>query len=275
MSLPAAGSVRPMSAGSRVALVTGASQGIGRVVASQLAASGFAVAAAARSAEQLVDLQQQTGALPVPLDVTDPVAVGEAVARVEFELGPIDLLVNNAGISGRSGASWDVDGTEWWRVIEVNVRGPFLCSRAVLPGMVARRTGRIVNVSSNAAFFRVDDDFAGVINSAYMASKAAVVRFTEALAAEARPAGVQVFAISPGTVKTEMTATTFAEQWDDDDFWSLPESTAELIEFIASGALDRLSGRYIHATADDWRALPARDTEILEQDLLALRLRPA
>jgi NAD(P)-dependent dehydrogenase (short-subunit alcohol dehydrogenase family) len=264
-----------MSAATRVALVTGASQGIGRVVASHLAASGFAVAAAARSVEQLQELQRQTGALPVPLDVIDPAAVGEAVARVEAELGPIDLLVNNAGVSGRSGRSWEVDDAEWWRVIEVNLRGPFLCSRAVLPGMVTRSAGRIVNVSSNAAFFRVDDDFAGVISSAYMASKAALVRFTEALAAEARPSGVQAFAISPGTVKTDMTAATFADQWDDDDFWSRPESTAELIEFIASGALDRLSGRYIHATGDDWRALGTRDEEILEQDMLALRLRSA
>ena len=76
-----------------------------------------------------------------------------------------------------------------------------------------------------------------MINSAYMASKAAVVRFTEALAAEARPAGVHVFAISPGTVKTDMIAATFADQWDEDDFWSRPEATADLIEFIASGGL--------------------------------------
>jgi 3-oxoacyl-[acyl-carrier protein] reductase len=267
--------VRAPSSASRVALVTGASQGIGRVVASQLAASGFTVAAAARSVEQLQELAAQTGAVPVPLDVTDATAVEDAVARIESELGPIDVLVNNAGVSGRSGVSWELGDEEWWRVIEVNLLGPFLCSRAVIPGMVARREGRIVNVSSNAAFFRVDDDFAGVINSAYMASKAAVVRFTEALAAEARPAGVQVFAISPGTVKTDMTATTFADQWDDADFWSRPEATAELIEFVSTGALDALSGRYIHATADDWRSLAGRDTEILEHDLLALRLRSA
>ena len=72
-----------------------------------------------------------------------------------------------------------------------------------------------------------------------------------------------------------MTATTFADQWDDADFWSPPEPTADLIEFIASGALDELSGRYIHATADDWRALAGRGAEILEHDLLALRLRSA
>jgi 3-oxoacyl-[acyl-carrier protein] reductase len=264
-----------MSAASRVALVTGASQGIGRVVASALAASGFSVAAAARSTDQLNELEAQTGVLAVPLDVTDPRAVSDAVARVESELGPIDLLVNNAGISGRSGDSWELGYEEWWKVIEVNVLGSFLCSRAVMPGMVARGAGRIVNVSSNAAFFPIDDDFAGVINSAYMASKAAVIRFTEALAAEARPTGVRVFAISPGTVKTDMTAATFNDKWGDSDFWSPPELAADLIGFISSGALDALSGRYIHAAADDWRALAGRGREILEHDLHTLRLRSA
>jgi NAD(P)-dependent dehydrogenase (short-subunit alcohol dehydrogenase family) len=262
-----------MTSASRVALVTGASQGIGRVVASALAASGFRVAAAARSLDQLQELAAETGAMAVRLDVTDRPAVTDAFALVEAELGPIDLLVNNAGISGQSGKSWEVDGEEWRNVIEVNVLGTFLCSRAVMPAMVARGAGRIVNVSSNAAFFQIEDDFAGVINSAYMASKAAVIRFTEALAAEARPAGVQVFAISPGTVKTEMTASTFAGNWDDSEFWSPPELAAELITFISSGALDALSGRYIHAQADDWRALAGRTAEILEHDSHALRLR--
>lgn len=264
-----------MSTASRVALVTGASQGIGRVVATALGASGFRVAAAARSLDELQELEAQTGAVAVHLDVTDPRAVTAAVARVESEVGPIDLLVNNAGISGRSGTSWEVDHDEWWKVIEVNVLGPFLCSRAVMPAMVKRGAGRIVNVSSNAAFFPIDEDFAGVVSSAYMASKAALIRFTEALAAEARPTGVCAFAISPGTVKTDMTAATFGDKWDDPDLWSPPELAAELIGFIASGALDALSGRYIHAAADDWRGLAESSAEILQHDLHALRLRSA
>ncbi len=262
-----------MTSASRVALVTGASQGIGRVVACELAASGFRVAAAARSLEHLQELEAQTGAVALPLDVTDRRAVADAITRVESELGPIDLLVNNAGVSGPGGMSWEMDDEEWWKVVEVNVKGTFLCSSGVLPSMVARGAGRIVNVSSNAAFFRIEDDFAGVIGSAYMAGKAAVIRLTEALAAEARPSGVHVFAISPGTVKTDMTASIFAGNWDDPDFWSPPELAAELVGFIASGALDALSGRYIHAAADDWRTLADRSTEILARDLHALRLR--
>jgi 3-oxoacyl-[acyl-carrier protein] reductase len=268
-----ADSVPRMAPPSRVAFVTGASQGIGRVVAAHLAAAGYKVAAAARSTRLLQELSTQTGALAVELDVTDAQAVADAVTRVESELGPIDLLVNNAGFAGQGGVSWDHQPTDWWRVFEVNVLGTFLCCRAVLPSMVSRRSGRIVNLSSGAALFPIDDDFGAVINSAYLASKAAVIRFSEALAAETRPAGVTVLSISPGTVKTGMTTESFADLWDDEDIWSPPELAAELIEFIDSGALDQLSGRYIRAAVDDWRALPAHLPEIIEHDLHSMRLR--
>jgi 3-oxoacyl-[acyl-carrier protein] reductase len=158
-------------------------------------------------------------------------------------------------------------------VLEVNLLGPFLCSRAVLLGMCARGSGRIVNVSSNAAFFRLEQDWDARIDSAYQASKAALVRLTEALAAEARGFGVSVFAISPGMVKTEMTESVFADVWDDESVWTPPERTAELVTFLASGALDALSGRYIHAAADDWETMPGNAESILAEDLHTLRLR--
>ncbi len=173
---------------------------------------------------------------------------------MERELGPIGLLVNNAGVAGDGGFSWSHEPEQWWHVFEVNVLGTFLCSRAVIPGMRARAAGRIVNVSSNAAFFSLADGPEERIGSAYMASKAAVVRFSEALAAETRADGVCVFAISPGMVKSDMTAAIFAAEWDDAGLWSPPELTADLIEFIDSGALDALSGRYIHAANDDLAA---------------------
>jgi NAD(P)-dependent dehydrogenase (short-subunit alcohol dehydrogenase family) len=256
-----------------VALVTGASRGIGRVIAGRLAAAGYRVAAAARSVDELGQVAAETGARPVQLDVTDTGAVEAAVATIEAELGPIAMLVNNAGVAGPNRLSWDIEPAQWWPVFEVNVLGTFLCSRAVLPGMVARGSGRIVNVSSNAAFFRVDGEpFAG-ISSAYMASKAALVRFTDALAAEAAPFGVRAFAISPGTVRTGMTAELFADEWEDEDVWSSPELTADLVEYLGAGALDALCGRYLDAANDDWRAFAERVPQILERDLLALRLR--
>ncbi|HEY0869642.1 MAG TPA: SDR family oxidoreductase [Acidothermaceae bacterium] len=262
-----------MTTDSRVALVTGASQGIGRVVSTHLRAAGYEVAAIARSQPLLAELAAETGAMPVVLDVTDAQAVAGAVAHVEAELGPISLLVNNAGISGNGGASWEHEPADWWRVFEVNVLGSFLLCHAVVPRMVERRSGRVVNLSSNAAFFAIDDDFEPILSSAYLASKAAVIRFSEALAGEARPAGVGVFAISPGMVKTDMTAGPFADDWDDPELWSPPELAADLVEFIGSGAFDELAGRYIHAAADDWRHLMERTPEIIENDLYAMRVR--
>ena len=268
-----AATVRPMSSQLPVALVTGGSRGIGEVVVRRLAGAGYVVAAAARSAQELASVAAATGATAVVLDVTDAAAVSAAVGRVEAELGPIDLLVNNAGVAGPGALTWQVDPRSWWQVFEVNVLGAFLCCRAVLPAMTARGVGRIVNVSSNAAFFRVDDAPPTGIGSAYMASKAALVRFTEAVASEVAGSGVSAFSISPGTVKTGMTREVFAEEWDDEQFWASPELTADLVEFLGTGALDALSGRYLHARNDRWRLFAEQTDQIRADDLLALRLR--
>ena len=256
-----------------VAVVTGASRGIGRTITERLAAGGRPVVAVGRSRRLLDELAADTGAVPLVLDVADAAAVAEGFAQVARDFGTPGLLVNNAGLAGAAGATWDQTPAEWWRVFEVNMLGAFLCSRAVLPGMLARGSGRIVNVSSNAAFYRVADDSDGLINSAYMASKAALIRFTEAVAAESAASGVTAFALSPGMVKTDMTAAIFADEWDEPDLWSSPALTADLIELIGTGALDRLTGRYVHAANDDWRTLAARADEILADDLHALRVR--
>ena len=262
-----------MSSQPQVALVTGASRGIGEVVAGRLAAAGYTVAAAARSGPALERVAAATGATAVVLDVTDPAAVAAAVARVEGELGPIGLLVNNAGVGGPGGPTWQVDPPSWWRVFEVNVLGAFLCCRAVLPAMTERGFGRVVNVASNAAFFRLDDFPLTGIGSAYMASKAALVRFTEAVASEVADFGVSAFTISPGTVKTDMTVELFADEWADDELWASPELTADLVEYLGTGALDALSGRYLHARDDAWRLFAERAGQILADDMQALRLR--
>jgi len=263
-----------MPEGSGVAVVTGASRGIGRVITERLAADGRTVVALGRSADQLAEVAASCGAVPVVLDVTRSDAVQAAWPALEAAHGPVDLLVNNAGYAGSGGPTWRQDSDDWWRVFEVNVRGVFACSRAALPPMLARRRGRIVNVASNAAFFRVWDDNDATIGSAYMASKAAVVRLSEALAGETAGSGVSVFAISPGTVKTAMTAGPFAELWDDPDLWSPPELAADLVAAIDAGDLDALSGRYIHA-ARDWRAMTGDVAGIAEEDLHTLRVREA
>jgi 3-oxoacyl-[acyl-carrier protein] reductase len=261
-----------MSEDSSVALVTGASRGIGLAISKRLSEAGVSVVAVARTASQSDDLKSINGVLPISLDVTDADAVAEVISRVESEIGPIDLLVNNAGVAGIGGPTWMHDPKEWWNVFEVNVLGTFQCCRSVVPAMVSRGRGRVINVSSNAGFFKIDDGFDIDINSAYMTSKAALIRFSEVLAEEVRSTGVSVFAISPGTVKTEMSAIPFAHHWDDPDLWSPPELAAELVEFIATGSLDGLSGRYIHAVNDDWRTLGKRVEEIVDHDLKVLRM---
>ena len=139
--------------------------------------------------------------------------------------------------------------------------------------MMARGSGRIINLSSGAATFPVGPDNDGVLTSAYMASKAAVNRFTEAVAGECFSAGVRAFAISPGMVKTDMTAEVFGDLWDDADTWTPMAKSLDLIDDLDAGLLDALSGRYIRAALDDWRSLAARADEVIALDTNALRLR--
>jgi len=230
------------------------------------------VVAIGRTSSNLDQVAQETGAHPFVLDVRDPAAVEEVFGRLAVEHGVPDLLVNNAGISGGSGLTWALAQEAWWEVLEINVRGTYLCTRAVLPAMMSRGSGRIINLSSGAATYPVGLDNDGTLTSAYMASKAAVNRFTEALAGECYETGVRVFAISPGMVKTDMTAAGFPDQWDDDETWTPVEKCLDLITDLDSGMLDQLSGRYLRAAVDDWRSLAARADEVIALDTNVLRL---
>jgi len=230
------------------------------------------VVAIGRTSSNLDQVAQETGAHPFVLDVRDPAAVEEVFGRLAVEHGVPDLLVNNAGISGGSGLTWALAQEAWWEVLEINVRGTYLCTRAVLPAMMSRGSGRIINLSSGAATYPVGLDNDGTLTSAYMASKAAVNRFTEALAGECFAAGVRVFAMSPGMVKTDMTADVFADLWDDDDTWTPIETSLDLITDLDSGMLDQLSGRYFRAAVDDWRSLASRADEVITLDTNVLRI---
>ncbi|MBD0317783.1 MAG: SDR family oxidoreductase [Thermoleophilia bacterium] len=248
----------------QVALVTGGGRGIGRGVAHELAAAGARVAVSARTGSQVEETAAEVDGLAIEADVSKRDDVERMVAATERELGPIALLVANAGIAGWEKRAWEVDVDEWWHVLEVNVLGVYLCCRAVVPGMLGRRRGRIVNVASGAAYLP------GSTSTAYSASKAAVHRFSEVLANQLRPHGIPVFSISPGLVRTAMTEETFPENAP----WTPPELAPRLVRALASGRLDALSGRYLHAEHDaDLDDLERRAEEIVANDLNAIRLR--
>jgi NAD(P)-dependent dehydrogenase (short-subunit alcohol dehydrogenase family) len=180
-------------------------------------------------------------------------------------MGSIDLLVNNAGVSGPTVSFEQEDLESWWRVFEINVRGVFLCSRAAASGMLARGHGRIVNVASGAAYLPAG----GAPSTAYGPSKAAVHRFSELLAAQLSPRVVFVFSISPGLVRTAMTESHLG----DDAPWTPPECAPELVLALASGEFDMLAGRYLHAEHDPPELLRERIDRINADDLNAIRLR--
>jgi NAD(P)-dependent dehydrogenase (short-subunit alcohol dehydrogenase family) len=220
-------------------------------------------------------------ALAVPADVTQHGSVKAMARRVEAELGPVDLLVNNAGTFYAIGPAWEVDAETWWADVTINVLGVYLCCREVLPGMVARKKGRVINSIGGGA------DLPFPYGSAYAAGKAAVMRLTETLAVELKAYGVFVFALRPGFVRTDMsehhlqseegrrwmqhTAQRFAEGLD-----VPPTLAANLVVEMASGRFDALTGRYIRVKdykGDDLDEVEAHIPEILEKDLRTLRMR--
>ena len=245
----------------QVALVTGGGRGIGANVARELASAGARVAVAARSGNEVQEVARQVDGLALEADVTNRGSVSRMVIETERNLGPITLLVANAGIGNQDGATWEVDPEDWWKVLEVNVLGVHLCCRAVIPDMLDRGKGRIVITGSGAAYLPCSD------HTAYPASKAAVCRYGETLSNELE-GRIPVFFFSPGLVRTAMLGDA-----PDELPWTPPELAPQLVRVLASGRADALAGRYLHAEHDDIEDLIRRASEIRENDLNAIRLR--
>ncbi|MGI4876602.1 MAG: SDR family NAD(P)-dependent oxidoreductase [Janthinobacterium lividum] len=248
-----------------VALVTGAGRGFGKAIAVRLAAEGAAVAVMSRSRDQLdavVSIIEAAGgrAIAVTGDVASPADVDRAVGEVEARLGPVTLLVNNAGVAGPYGPIWEVDVEAWWAAQAVHVRAPMLFLHRVLPGMVARDRGRVIVVSAVASR-RVAPYL-----SAYCTGKIAQNRIVAEAAAELAATSVKVFAIDPGFVFTALANDTMtspdARKW-------LPAMVGRLEEMaagdggdadlarcaqrcvdLASGRFDALTGTYMELTDD-------------------------
>jgi 3-oxoacyl-[acyl-carrier protein] reductase len=188
--------------GDRCAVVTGAAQGIGQAVAQRFVASGAKVALWDRDPRLLelarAQLAERGRVHSVEMDVTDPETLAMAVAATQGELGPIDILVNNAGIAGLIAATWDYPVEEWQRVVETDLTGVFLCCRAVVPGMIERNYGRIVNVASIAG--KEGNPNA----SAYSAAKAGVIALTKSLGKELAGYDIAVNCVTPAAAKTRI-----------------------------------------------------------------------
>lgn len=256
----------------QVALITGAGRGIGRELALGLAREGMSVGLLGRRRGPLEDTLRECArigvkAVAVPADVTRADAVREAARTVERDLGPVDLLINNAGRIDRAEVPpWEADAGDWWAVFETNLHGPFNLFRCLLPGMVARGRGRVVNLNSGFAL-RPEPRY-----TAYAVSKAALLRLTDNMAAPLAEHGVVVLDISPGAVRTDMTAG--MPMFGPDQDWFDVTAVVSVVVQAALGRLDPLHGRFIHAGLDDIDTLLAAADDINRTDARTLRLRP-
>jgi 3-oxoacyl-[acyl-carrier protein] reductase len=236
-------------AGHPVALVTGGGRGIGRAIVHALAADGWAVALTWSSDEGSARaVAEETGARAFWLDLRDRARPAALVAEVEEELGPVSGLVNNAAVR-REGILAMTSDADWDEVLEVNLGGTFRCCRAVLPGMVYRRRGSIVSISSRSAMAGLPGQ------SAYAASKAGLLGLTHSLAREVGRKGVRVNVVVPGFVATELTAAlpppAVAKLRDTECLpaGTAPGDVAQAVSFLLSDRAAAITGQAIAVDA--------------------------
>ncbi len=251
-----------MGLAGRVALVTGASRGIGAVIAGVLAEQGMSVALNARSAQvhAVADELRQRGlrVAAYQADISQKNQVEEMVAQVEAELGPLYLLVNNAGLL-RTGPTADLSETDWDETFAVDVKGVFLCSQAAIRRMMPRQKGRIVNVASIAG------QIVRVKQIAYCAAKAAVIHFSRCLAVEMAPYNITVNCLCPGMTQTEMLVESAAARGLDlaamvalipHGRMAEPEEHAHLVAYFAAEEAGHITGQVVAVDGGQSQFMP-------------------
>lgn len=271
----------------RAAVVTGASQGLGRAIAIRFAEAGANVLLTARTADALEQARSETArhaTRPGQVvdafvgDVADAGSCAAVVAQALERLSGLHVLVNNAGVYGPMGLVEDVDWDAWVEAVRINLFGTVLMCRAAIPHFRRQGYGKIVNLSGGGATAPLPRI------SAYAASKAAVVRLTETFAEELREAGVDVNAIAPGALNTRLLDEVLAAGPDKvgPDFYERSRKQredggaplskgADLAAFLASAASDGISGRLLSALWDDWAGLPERRERLAQGDVYTLR----
>jgi len=240
----------------KIALVTGAAGGMGTAISVALAALGAAVAVNDRHVDQVEPLRERlaptTRTIAVGADVTDRRAVHQMVQTIEDRLGTIDILVNNAGVL-RPTKVVDISEDEWDLVMDVNLKGAFLCTQAVIPGMRARGWGRVVNLSSTAG-----KNVSTMGGAHYTSAKAGLLGLTRHVASEVAGDGITVNAVCPGLIDTDMTRTTITQDQADAYAASFPiprlgrpSEVAELVGFLASNGAAYITGASIDINGGD------------------------
>jgi 2-deoxy-D-gluconate 3-dehydrogenase len=234
-----------------VAVVTGGNGGIGRAIAIGLAEAGAAVAVLARNEEKnrkVLEELRATGrpAIALKLDVSDRHTLEPAIAKVEDELGAVSILVNNAGIASMSGGILNEEPDDWDRVIEVQLNSVFLLSKYVAKSMVPHKRGKIINIASMTSYF------GNPLVPSYGAAKAAIVQLTKSMAIELAPHDIQVNAIAPGWITTDLSAPAKDLPLNDEIIartpagrWGRPEELSGTAVFLASHASDFVTGTTI------------------------------
>jgi NAD(P)-dependent dehydrogenase (short-subunit alcohol dehydrogenase family) len=228
----------------KVAIVTGAGRGIGKATALALAREGVVVVLAARTRAEIEAVADEVGAmgataLPVVADVTSEAEIGEMVDRTLATFDRVDILINNAGASIPLRPAVDLPTDDWNRILQVNLTGPFLCAKAVLPIMMRQRSGKIINVSSIGGRMGI----AG--NSAYGAAKAGLINFTHCLAAEVKAFGIDVNAVCPSGTDTRLLHDIGRAKGRTN--LSRPEEIANVILFLASPESSAITGTAVEA----------------------------
>jgi len=251
-------------------LITGASRGIGKSLALKLAGHGARLALTGRDTETLQATCRQIEAgggraRGYVADAVDGARAREVAEAVAKDLGPIDTLINNAGLVGEVGPFWETDLSACWRTIEVNLLGPMAYTHAVTPAMVARKSGCIINMGSYAGIQALPP------NVSYATSKAALVRFSDSMAESVRDHGIHVFTVSPGMVDTDMTRDIDLKRLlPDVEFTDISE-IGRLVVNLLTKDVGQLTGRFIHAN-DDLNELIENAEQIVKDDSYTLRL---
>lgn len=265
----------------KTALVTGASRGLGREIARALAGAGARLALIARDADLLAsvadEIRGDAAVRAYPGDLSDVTVIDYIARKAAEELGPFDILVNNAAVQGPIGLFEEIDFFAWQETFRINLFAPARLCQLLLPAMRERGWGKIINLSGGGAT-SPRPHF-----TAYAAGKCALVRLSETLARELIGSGIDVNAVAPGAMNTRMLEEViaagpiaaapefeFAVKRSRDGGVS-PTVGAELVVFLASSASDGITGRLISAVYDDWKSLPSLRSALADSDRFTLR----